>query len=170
MVAVQFYSQIPVDQKPAGIPDQWPAQCIELHNNESAFDDSWTIMSKAEYSAWKMDHQAEFDAWVVSTTIPPDQAALQLAYVQSRISAARIFGIGLVTQYGATNVLAGKTTEQVQQIMQITGKVVVALNTGSLYVSIAELDAIEPDGVLISTSQITFFRNKIQDYLGVPRT
>lgn len=170
MLAVKFYSQVAQDQKPAGIPDNWPAECVELHNNESAFDDTWTIMTRDEYVAYRADAQEAFDAWVQSTIIPPDQAAIQLAYVKSRIAAARIFGIGLVTEYGATNVLAGKTTEQVQQIMQITGKVVVALNTGSLYVSLAELAAIVPDDTLITAAQVTFFRNKIQDYVGVPRT
>ena len=172
MLAVKFYAQIPIDQKPAGIPDMWPAECIELHNNESSFDGTWTILTKSEYDAYKLDNQALYNAWYASYTTPtPDQvAAAQLAYVKSRISAARTYGIGIVTTYGAVNVLAGLNTEQVQRVMSITSKVVAALNTGSLYVALAELAMITPDETIIKTSQITQVRNQIQDYLGIPRT
>lgn len=90
--------------------------------------------------------------------------------VASKISAARDFGLKLITQYGAQNVLSGYSVEQIQDIMSRTARAQVALNTGSLYVAIAELNAIETDDTIITAAKIKVFRNQIEDYLGIPRT
>lgn len=90
--------------------------------------------------------------------------------IANRILAARNFGIRLIALYGAQNILSGYNLEQIQFIMEKTAKVQAALNTGSLYVAISELNLIEPDGVLITTEKIKSFRNLIEDYLQIPRT
>lgn len=90
--------------------------------------------------------------------------------VAARIMAARDFGMKLIAQYGAQNVLSGYDIQQIQYIMEKTAKVQAALNTGSLYVAINELNAIEPDGNLITAEKIASFRNLIEDYLQIPRT
>lgn len=172
MLAVKFYSQIDSANKPAGIPDAWPCETINILNDDDQFDESWTRMTQAEYTAYKAEHQSEYDTWHTAFTTPDAAAiaAAQLAYVKAKISAARVFGIGLVTTYGASNVLAGLNLAQVQYVMEKTSKIVAALNTGSLYVAIAEINAIEPDGTIIKQASLTQVRNQIEDYLGIPRT
>lgn len=90
--------------------------------------------------------------------------------VASKIMAARDFGVRLIAQYGAQNVLSGYSIEQIQDIMTRTAKVQAALNTGSLYVAISELNAIELDDTIITAAKIKVFRNQIEDYLQIPRT
>lgn len=91
-------------------------------------------------------------------------------YVRNRILAAMDFGRNIMADYGATNVLAGRTVEQIQTIMSQTGSVQAALLSGSLYVALDELAQIEPDGTLITEDTLTTFRHKIQAYLGIPLT
>lgn len=90
--------------------------------------------------------------------------------VANKILAARSFGTRLIAQYGAQNVLSGYPIEVIQEIMIKTAKVQAALNTGSLYVAIQELNAIEVDGVIVTEAKIKVFRNLIEDYLQIPRT
>jgi hypothetical protein len=90
--------------------------------------------------------------------------------VQGKILAAMAFGQNLMASYGATNVLSGYNVEQIQFIMAKTAMVQSALLSGSLYVALDELSKIEIDGTIITGVRITEFRNKIQDYLGIPRT
>lgn len=90
--------------------------------------------------------------------------------IKNKILAAMDFGRNLMAQYGAQNVLAGYNVTQIQTIMEATEKVQAALNTGSLYVALNEIENIEPDGVLITQATLDNFRHKIQDYLEIPRT
>lgn len=90
--------------------------------------------------------------------------------VAGKISAARAFGNKLIAQYGAQNVLAGYDIATIQMIMEKTAKVLVALNTGSLYVAITELNAIETDESIVTAAKVKAFRNLIEDYLQTPRT
>jgi hypothetical protein len=88
------------------------------------------------------------------------------------------FGKNIMAEYGASNVIRGLTVPQIKQIMQVTTGLQAALNSGSLYVALDELaaiqspitDATDPNVVLINSEIITEFRNKIEDYLQIPRT
>lgn len=93
-----------------------------------------------------------------------------VAAVAARILAARNFGVHVIARYGAQNVLAGYSIDTIQEIMIKTAKVQAALNTGSLYVAIQEINNIEPDGVIITTEKLKAVRNEIEDYLQIPRT
>ena len=90
--------------------------------------------------------------------------------VVKKILAAMDFGRNLIAEYGASNVLAGLTISQIQSIMTATAAVQSALSTGSLYVAISEINNIVPDGTIITTEKLTEVRNKIEDFLGIPRT
>ena len=90
--------------------------------------------------------------------------------VASRITAARSFGLNIMARYGAQNVIAGYDIATIQDIMIATSKVQAALNTGSLYVAIQEINSIEPDGIIITVEKLKAVRNEIEDYLQIPRT
>ena len=97
-------------------------------------------------------------------------AATMQEIVTDKILDAMRFGRSIIASYGASNVLSGYSITQIQYIMQATSSVQVALNTGSLYVAIAELNRIIPDGIIITAPKITTVRNQIEDYLKIPRT
>lgn len=110
--------------------------------------------------------QAALNQVVASHVVLTDMVTI----VQNKILAARSFGTRLIAQYGATNVLSGYSVDQIQDIMIRTQKVQSALNTGSLYVAISELNLIETDETIITIAKIKNFRNQIEDYLQIPRT
>lgn len=131
---------------------------VDAHGNEIG-----TVSLPANSSEEAWDHvMAQFN------TTPTQISMNEL--VKSRIRAARGFGQDLIYQYGTYNVLSGFTVEQIQSIMSRTLKLVAALTTGSLYVAIEELNALELDDTIITETVVTQYRNKIEDFLGIPRT
>lgn len=93
-----------------------------------------------------------------------------LTIVTNKIYNARLFGIRLMCKYGAQNVLSGYNVDTIQHIMTRTAKVQAALNTGSLYVAITEINLVEPDDTIITVAKLKAVRNEIEDYLQIPRT
>lgn len=102
--------------------------------------------------------------------IPNTPPVDPLHMVKMRILAAMEFGRGIIAEYGAANTLSGFSVDQIRYIMTATEKVQAALNTGSLYVAMDELDKVPVDEIMITADKKTAVRHKIQDYLGVPRT
>jgi len=103
-------------------------------------------------------------------SIAAKQAAMLQALIQKRVFAAMEFGRVLMSQYGASNILAGFNMEQIKDVMARTVKLQAAIQSGSLYVALDELAALETDEVVITPARVTVFRHTIQDYLGIPRT
>lgn len=99
------------------------------------------------------------------SSVPP-----MIEYIKNRILAAMEFGKNIMAEYGASNVIRGLTIEQVQDVMVRTERLQKALITGSLYVAIDEINAIETDEEIITPDRVTEFRNKIETYLGIPLT
>jgi len=90
--------------------------------------------------------------------------------ITAKIIAARTFGVHTIARYGAKNVLSGYDVATIQDIMIRTAKVQAALNSGSLYVAIQEINNIEPDDTIITVAKLKSVRNEIEDYLQIPRT
>lgn len=106
------------------------------------------------------------DSLIAAHTVAPDT----LTYLTQRILDCRTFGIHLVAKYGATNIMAGYNVAIIQDIMTRTARVQAALNSGSLYVAITELNAVTLDSSIVTTAKIKSVRNEIEDYLGITRT
>lgn len=90
--------------------------------------------------------------------------------IKAKILGAMEFGKNIMAEYGASNVLAGLSLSQVQQVMTSTAKIQSALLSGSLYVALDEISKLELDDVIITDARVTAFRNKIQKYLNIPLT
>lgn len=148
---------------PLSIPDEWPSEVIEIGDSDPAPGEDWVIMTMAEFADHKATHQEDYNTWLATQSSP-------VTSVKAKIQAAMDFGRDLMAEYGAKNVVAGKTTVQIELILNTTANVKAALDTGSLYVALEKLADIEPDGITITASEISDFRNKIQDYLEMPRT
>lgn len=94
--------------------------------------------------------------------------------VKKIISDAMTFGNDLIRDFAAENVLMGITQDGMTgTVRRNLASVVSCLTTGSLYDAIHEIKAIPPedkDSKYMSNARLTIFMNKIEDYLGVPRT
>jgi hypothetical protein len=121
---------------------------------------------KIETSSMLSDiDKTKMDAYVYAHN-PVDMTV----YVAEKIINAMQFGRKIMAEYGASNVLAGLTVDQVKSVMQTLSGVQAAILTGSLYVALDEIAAITPDGTLITQAKLDKFKHKIQDYLQIPRT
>lgn len=64
---VLLYGAIPAGQKPAGIPDLWPASVTEV---EDAADTGGLLaLTREEFAAYQATHRATYDAWAAPTAL-----------------------------------------------------------------------------------------------------
>lgn len=152
-----------VEDAPEGIPLQWPAEIKEIGSGTTLPGENWVLMTTQEFQRHKDDYQQDYDDWLSGY----DPSAPKV--VADRIRSAMDFGKTIMIEYATSNVLAGLTTSEVQEIIQRTMNLQLALNSGALYVAIEELNLLVPDA-LITEQKITEFRNKIESYLGLPLT
>lgn len=89
--------------------------------------------------------------------------------IANKILICRNFGIKMMARFGAGNVLAGYSEEVIDQIIEKTQKVMVAISSGSLKAAIRRINEIQPDQYL-TEAKLKNFRNEIEDFLLVPRT
>lgn len=94
--------------------------------------------------------------------------------VTAKIDSAIKFGMSLVTEFAADNVIMGITqdgmTSTVRKNME---QVFLAVSTGSLYDAIFEIKQIPPekkDSKYITDSRLLVFINKIETYLNIPQS
>lgn len=147
---------------PDKLQDEIIVELSDIHHIDTVGDEV-EIYFNEELS---LEQKDTLDAIVAAHSISPNINIV----VKNRILAAMEFGKNIMAEYGASNILVGKSLEQIQDIMTRTAKLQAALATGSLYVAISELDALEPDGEIITEAEITICRNRIQTYLGIPLT
>lgn len=93
---------------------------------------------------------------------PPDPAVL----VKTRILEAMEFGKQLIAEFGASNVLAGKSTAQIAAISDKLAVVQSRILSGSLYAALSAIDELEPD-TNVSAEAIAEFKAKVQTFLGI---
>lgn len=93
---------------------------------------------------------------------PPNHAVV----VKARILEAMEFGKQLMAEFGASNVLAGKTTAQIAAISDKLAVVQARILSGSLYAALSAIDALEADAN-VSAEAIAEFKLKIEIFLGI---
>lgn len=91
--------------------------------------------------------------------------------IKKIITEAMEFGVELMTEYAANNVLAGYDKYQVKEISRYLRDVQRYLQSGSLYVALDEIQSLTPleyNGVeIITQEQLDEFVQKIIDYLEI---
>lgn len=82
---------------PQNLPDEWPAECVELGDVTTMPGPTWQLMTRDEYDLYREQHQHLYDAWLIDNPKPtvkaPDPLAI-IADLQAQIDA-------LKTQIGA---------------------------------------------------------------------
>lgn len=151
--------------KPAGIPDQWPAETIEAEQSPGV---DWIEMSPAELEAHKDTHQAAYDARYVSTLPAPDPDAVYVQMVKN----AKIFTESLINSSAANNIRFGITqTGKTKLIGDAVKDTLYYLQSGSLYAAMDAMDEIvitQEMAPFITAEVLLMFKNKIRAYLGLP--
>jgi hypothetical protein len=112
-------------------------------------------------SALTTAEKTELDSLIASHTTDDFQK-----YVEKAIMNAQVFGNEIMVEYGAKNVIAGKSVTDVGLISERLAIVQQLLSSGSLHVALAELDNVTVDA-LISQAEIDEVKTKIQEYLGL---
>lgn len=98
-----------------------------------------------------------------------DQAIAQ-KQVEVIIRSAIAFGAELLVQFSTENVLLGITQAgKTKEVRQAMSEIITALQTGSLYDAMDEIDQIPEsakDGIFITDERLQEYKTKIQEYLG----
>jgi hypothetical protein len=114
------------------------------------------------------DVQITVDDSVVYTTPPIVQTPVENE--EDALTADQEFGQSLIIQFSAENAIAGFTPSQLAGTLEECSGVMAALSIGALNIAIILINALTPDGVVITTTRIAEYRNAIQAYLGIPLT
>lgn len=69
MLIVRLYKEIPIEQKPVGIPDDWPAEVATV---DGLLDvpSGWIVMSEGELDSHKAKNLASYLAWKEALSLP----------------------------------------------------------------------------------------------------
>lgn len=165
MIAFKPYSLAPSEQRPVGIPLQipWIMSSIDEENAEKYKANGFVVMSDGEYSDFVAAMQPDIDAY---------EAAKTTLAVEQSVSAARDFGMRLMVNFAAENVLLGITQEgKTGEVLTKMAPVMTPLQSGSLYEAIAQMRAIpseQYDTKYITAARLLSGINKIETYLGIP--
>lgn len=66
-LAVLLYQDDP--NKPEGMPDAWPSECLELGTGTELPGPEWVLMTTQEYIDHRAAYQADYDAWWASQIV-----------------------------------------------------------------------------------------------------
>jgi hypothetical protein len=98
------------------------------------------------------------------------KAAIDLA-TQIAVKAAIDFGSQLLVDFASENIILGITADNMTKtVRQNMSEIILALQTGSLYDAIDEIDAIpaeSKDGKYITDARLQEYRDKITNFLGI---
>lgn len=100
--------------------------------------------------------------------------SIQQETITAIIKSARGFGTEIIVEFATENVMLGITQDGMTgTVRRHCSEVIDCLITGSLYDAINEIKAIpveNRDSKYLTPERLTKFCNKIEDYLGIPRS
>jgi len=157
-VAVRKYKN--VLGAPSGAPGEYPEKVVILGENNTPPDNSgvWDVMTDFQCAALIRSLKTQWNAYQA-------QVAAE-KYVTTRIKAAMAFGTNLMAEYGAQNVVSGKTVANIMTLSTKLATLQSLLQSGSLYAALDEIDRITPDALLTQATKDQF-KVKIRKYLGI---
>lgn len=157
-VAVRKYKNIL--GAPSGAPGEYPEKIVVLGEHNTPPDNTgvWDIMTDFECAALKRSLKTQWSTYQA-------QVAAE-KYVAVRIKAAMTFGINLMAEYGAQNVVSGKSVADIIALSTKLAKLQSLLQSGSLYAALQEIEELETDSLLTQVTKDQF-KVKIRKYLGL---
>ena len=156
-----------VSDKPAGIPDVWPAEIKNLGDSIELPGDDWVLMTESEYNTYFETHIGTYNTWKNSYyTVDMN------AVVNKKITASIEFGTKILIQFATENVLmgitaSGRTIEIVQYLTNLRNYVI----TGSLYAAVTEIDNLlaDPDlgdySPFVTEARLNYYKDRLVAFL-----
>lgn len=160
-LAVRKYSTVAANDKPSGIPDEWPYHVLELGEGMTLPNGNYVLMTVAEYNTHISNNQSAYNTWKAGV----DSAEAPIKNIESKLEAAKRFGSALMTEFATSNVIAGYTTAQVKQIADHMQNIQLYLQSGSLYVALNAIENLAPIETILPQSKIDAYKLKIQKFL-----
>lgn len=62
-LAVKFYRDVDISEKPTGIPNSWPYKIVELGDSTDLPEGAWALMTCSEYQEYIRYRKPIYDAW-----------------------------------------------------------------------------------------------------------
>lgn len=153
---------------------------------EDPQDETWTHHPQVEDTSWTHVPSVEDTSWthhpeVIAVQGVPAHKGIQLKAtaasdkaqeaVHKAVRAAMDFGSSLITDFAAENILLGITSDgMTKTVRQHMSEIILALQTGSLYDAIDEIDnfpAENKDAKYITDARLQEYKDKITTFLGV---
>lgn len=168
--AVKKYSKIPKEERPApDFPEEYPYATVNLGTKNYYINPDFEVMNDVQYKEYKSNVENLF--WEYQQNLEVNKR--DFMKVQDYMIRVKEFTSNLIENFAAENVFLGISqlglTNHVRtSLSQVSG----ALMVYSLKDAIEELikldDSILDDRIL-TPARLLSFRNKIEDFLGVPR-
>lgn len=143
MIAFKTFIDCPENQKPAGIPDDWPWQerlCAEEQTAELEAQ-GFTVMTDEEYAAHKISLQTTHSAWVTSY-----QQSLIHGLIDKKIKSYQNIAPTLIRELYVLNTLNGITTVQSDQMFDDYYDVLTRIREGAFPTALRRLQFKRPSG------------------------
>lgn len=115
-----------------------------------------------------VEREAEIVADWASMALSSEQIAINA--IASSLEKAVAFGNKTVSEFTIGNILLGINLAQAESVLVKMQSVLVALQSGSLYVAIARAKAIDPseyDATFVTAIRLLEYVNKIETYLNI---
>lgn len=165
MIAYKTFSQCKPQDRPPGVLLTFPwieRSCTEEEATELE-EQGYTVVTQETY-----------DALVASLTAA-NQVSLETALIRDAVLTPAItFGQEIIVLFAAENIRMGITQAgMTTTVRAVTADIVSALNIGSLYDAILAAQAVPDtsyDPTFVTAARLLEFVNKIEDYLGIPRS
>jgi hypothetical protein len=118
-------------------------------------DDSWTYVPAVPYLKEVVEDTEALNTYNTKRSL------------RKAVQGAMNFGQQLLVEFAVENVSMGITQDgMTKQVRQVMSEVMSAIQTGSLYDAIEEIDAIQnKDGKYITDERLAIYKQKIVDYL-----
>lgn len=164
-LAVRLYSDVPSDQKKAGIPNVWPAQTVELADDQE-FDPPegqvWQVMSKAAYDSLVATNLVAYRTWEASFFAIPN--AMEL--IEKRQAELKKFSSSLIDEMAAAFVVGGHNQLQLLRFACDLRKPASYMKSGVVPGALYELSVFVPTAFATEVFLLPYV-NRLRVYLGL---
>jgi hypothetical protein len=72
-----------VTEKPVGIPDEWPAETINLGDSITLPGENWVLMTDSEYQDYITTNQSSYDTWF-DTILLEEKKKIRIVEIDKR--------------------------------------------------------------------------------------